>query len=278
MGDYRRIGQILNTWEGIMRDEMVVYLDVYFGLNLWMDVVLIGITAGVCKERIRTWRLVVAACMGATMACVWLAVGRKWQLIGVIVGAMVVVKIVFPHMRKYEIIRTSMIYLLASVFVGGVINWWYFELSEGRVLKAAGVAMIGALVFAASMVWIKVWRQKRRRERDTYRVLLRIQGRDIITAGFLDTGNCLRDDLGRPVHICEKEVIFGKGTSVEGGLSITYNTLSGEGRIQVVVADRLLVPELGVDEEKALIGLTEERLFKDGRCHMLLNGVLGEGR
>ena len=79
------------------------------------------------------------------------------------------------------------------------------------------------------------------------------------------------------MHICEKEVLGGACEGLEM-MEVEYRALSGSGRIKVVCGDRLLVPELNVDVEKPVIGLAEEGLFKDGRCHMLLNGVLGEGR
>ena len=169
---------------------MDVYLDVYFGLNLWMDVVLIGITAGVCGERPGPVRLILAAGVGAMMACVLLTARRGVQLIGLVVGAIVVVKIVFPHMRKREIIKTMVVYIVTSIFVGGVINWWYFEVLCGESLSAWKVGALGVSAAAVCLIGILTKRRQKRRERDTYRVLLKVQGEISLRPVFWTVGIC----------------------------------------------------------------------------------------
>lgn len=258
---------------------MVVYLDVYFSLNLWMDVLLLATTAAVCRERVKIRRLIAAAVIGAGGACVLLTLTRWWQLLGALITAVGMMRVVFPHLRWTGLARVTTVYIVVAIFLGGAINWWYFEALRDAKEGALGmwqVCVFGGVAAAAIIVGMRGWWQRRKREKNTYRVLLRIQGMDIITTGFLDTGNCLKDEFGRPVHICEREIV-GEGTVLRESFNVTYNSLAGEGQVEVVRADRLVVPELNVDEDGALIGLTEKRLFRDGSCHMLLNGVLGEG-
>lgn len=257
----------------------VVYLDVYFFLNLWMNLLLLAVTSAIGRERPAFWRMLLAAGIGACASCAALFFGRTVQLLGLLPTALFMVWVCFPHLPFLKLLGRMAAYVAVSIVFGGLINWWYFEaagrihMSAGSMAALSGAAAVGLLLF------FQVRRHVRIYQKDMYQVLLCVQGHDIVTRGFLDSGNLLTDALGRPVHILEAAFLAEQCPGLDIGelpesFELGYKSLGGEGSIRVVTGSRLLVPKLGVDVKNPLIGLCAHPLFADGRCHMLLHGTL----
>lgn len=262
----------------------VVYLDVYFFLNLWMNLLLMAVTSAISRERPAFWRMLLAAGLGAVFSCIAIFCSRYLQLPGLLLMAFFMNWICFSHLPFLKLLCRTFIYLAAAVVFGGLINWWYFEAAGHIYVSAGGMAVFSGMAAAVLLV-IFWWRRRvQLRERNVYQVLLSVLGHDIVTKGFLDSGNLLTDALGRPVHILEAAFLYEQCPEVrqimlngqEGGGSfeLDYKSLGGEGRILVMTGSRLMIPELGQDIKNPLIGLAERPLFADNRCHMLLHGTL----
>ncbi len=263
----------------------VVYLDVYFMLNLWMNMLLLALTSALGRRYPGFFRLLFASLAGALASCMALFCERWIQLLGLAPVAFVINRICFPQLPLSKLLCRTFTYLALAALFGGLINWWYFEAGGRRGLSAGGMAVFSGMT--ALGIFIFLWFRQRlmKINRDMYQVLLSIQGYDLVTKGFLDSGNLLTDSLGRPVHIMEASFLYQQCPGLEHRIKslpegresfqLGYKSLAGNGSIRVVAAERLAVPELGVDLKNPLIGLSEEPLFADGRCHMLLHGGLG---
>lgn len=259
----------------------VVYLDVYFFLNLWMNLLLLAVTSAISRERPAFWRMLLAAGLGACAACIALFFSRFLQLLGLLPVTVFMIWICFSHLPFLKLLGRTFIYVAAAVLFGGLINWWYFEAAGHMYMNAGGVAVLSGAAASVVLVFFLVRRRIQAHQKDMYQVLLCIQGHDIVTKGFLDSGNLLTDALGRPVHILEAAFLYDQCPqlqqtilNVQESFELGYKSLGGEGCIRVVVGSRLLIPGLKVDLKNPLIGLAEHPLFADNRCHMLLHGSL----
>lgn len=262
----------------------VVYLDVYFFLNLWMNLLLLAVTSALGRERTAFWRMLLAAGLGAGAACIAFFCSRFLQLLGLFPVTVLMIWICFSHLPILKLLGRVCTYLAVSVLFSGLINWWYFEAAGHLHVNAGGIAIFSGAAAAVFLVIFWVRRRIQTYQKNMYQVLLCIQGHDIVTKGFLDSGNLLTDALGRPVHILEAAFLFEQCPELqqtvlsvqEGAESFVlgYKSLGGEGSIHVVTGSRLVIPGLNVDLTNPLIGLAEHPLFADGRCHMLLHGTL----
>lgn len=262
----------------------VVYLDVYFLLNLWMNLLLMAVTSAVGREHPAFWRMLAAAGIGAGASCIAIFCSRLLQLLGLFPVIILMNRICFSHLPFYGLLCKSFVYLAAAVLFGGLINFWYFEAAGHMYMSAGNMAVFSGAAAAMLLVCFRMRHGIQSHQKDLYQVLLCIQGHDIVTKGFLDSGNLLTDALGRPVHILEASFLYeqcpelkqaiSSGEKGPGSFELEYKSLGGEGCICVVTGTRLLVPKLGADIKGPLIGLAEHPLFADGRCHMLLHSAL----
>jgi sigma-E processing peptidase SpoIIGA len=262
---------------------LVVYLDVFFMLNWWMNLLLLMVTGLFCRELPRAWRMVFAAAVGAAGACIALVLPGEGRLLVLVPLLVAVNKIAFPSLNFRRLLARSAVYLAATLALGGLLDWWYFQVL-GKSPRMGGLVLLAgvlAVVLVAGNIYLRG-----RKQTEGYKVLLYVGESHLITQGFLDSGNLLTDALGRPVHILEEACLYTQCPELKqriqektGGMEqfdLGYNSLGGDGTLHVIICDRLVVPALGVDRKRPLVGLSERTLFKEGGCHMLLHGSLKE--
>jgi hypothetical protein len=261
----------------------VVYLDVFFMLNWWMNLLLLVMTGIFCKEHPGIWRMALAAAVGAAGACMALVLFGEVQLLVLVPLLVAVNRIAFPDLNLRRLLARSAVYLASSLALGGMLDWWYFRVL-GKSPRMGGLIILAGVLAAALIAGLLYFRG--RKQTESYKVLLYVGESHLITQGFLDSGNLLTDALGRPVHILEEAYLYEQCPELQqhirdgtGGVEcfeLGYKSLGGDGTLRVIVCDRLVVPALGVDREHPLVGLSERALFKAGGCHMLLHGSFKE--
>ena len=266
-----------------------VYLDVFFFLNLCMDFILILIEMSLYRDKSSVKRVCLAAFTGALMSLPSAFGLAAIRLICLILTPVIIIRILWPRLTKRSILIRAVVFMTVSYFFSGFLNWWYYDICCAR-LTTAGILAVslaaGGIIICMLLIGKRIGEEKN----TMFQVLLYVGGRTIVTKGFLDSGNLLKDSAGRAVNIVEKEVIFGKNMSeitdeawcdevMRYSFRLPYRSLGGDGYITVICVDRMVIPGLGEDLSNVLIGLYDGQLFQDGKCHMLLNGsLLNRGR
>ena len=156
--------------------------------------------------------------------------------------------------------------------LGGSLEWSVSNLTGIRYFLPC---LLSAIVF----LWIaeKILEYFRREKETVYDLLLVTAEGTIAAKGFFDTGNLLVDPLvGKPVHIIKKKILE---EQIEKGKllirMIPFHSLGTEnGIMEAVTIEGMYILKEGqpLYLEKPVLGLAEERLFRDDGCGVILNG------
>ena len=290
----------------------VVYIDVLFLVNFFMDFVVLSVTGALLKIRTKIRRRVLGAALGAASYCPMLYLPREGRafaggaLMLLSAGAMGI--LVFAIRRARMFCRFLIVFYASAFFLGGTVTALYHYTRLGYYLRKAVkgdlyaqmLAGVMALIVLASCMFGKIAAaavRERRRERELYyEVELSLGERKKRAAALLDTGNHLKEPVSRkPVILMD--IAFAGELLDEGtrrAVSEFYKTgLVGETgeRIRLVpyhsvgkshgLLIAVFLESLTIQmEQKAIVlkevcaALTEEPVSARGEYQVLLNAEL----
>lgn len=205
----------------------VVYVDVVWLINFAMDLVILLVTGWMAKKKVKRWRLLTGAVIGATYSLMLLLpdfTTTTFSLFAKLLFSCLMVLIVFGPKNVVEFLRFWGLFYLASFVLGGAaygINALFYDTQAfgGMVFtsgKPSWIPSIGVPFIALSVPVVYVlgktaWKRMERlklREGNLWNVSVVIDGQAIRFTGLLDTGNGLTDPLTRlPVAVVEWEVL-----------------------------------------------------------------------
>ena len=242
----------------------VLYLDLWFALNLFCDYLLCLLTAraaGLCLKRVR---YVLAALVGAVCACAAalppLAVLSLpgWKLLtGALMGW-----IAFGAERRP--LRCILLFFAVSAAFGGAL----LALTGGRTLRVSLRALLLSFLFCYGTGMLLFRCQTLVREHRTQAVRIEHRGRSAVFRALLDTGNSLRDPVSGA------RVLIATPRALEGILRENAALFDRLGPLQLQelsaqipeLAGRLrLLPYSAVGGPGLLPAFRPDRLFIDGR-------------
>lgn len=220
-----------------------VYADVLFVKNLWMDLLLLFITAWANRTPVRVGRILAAAVLGGLGACALTIASPGLTGAGYFLGTLALAagmtKTAYPG-REHLGERILSVYL-EGMMLGGMIR--YLE----QFHSLAGVWFLVASSVSAGLILAgeRFLKYRKRRQSLTCRVTLRHgQSRAKLDALY-DTGNSLRDPVsGKPVSILEEERL--QELLEQSGLEnlprvIPYRTISQRGILYAYVLEEMEV-------------------------------------
>ncbi|MFU1792803.1 sigma-E processing peptidase SpoIIGA [Paenibacillus azoreducens] len=203
---------------------MVVYIDLIFITNLLIDGALLWLTAWMRKQRLRWWRLAVAAMVGALYVVMMFLPELSFMYTFIIKFAlsllMLWIAFGFGSLQNY-IRNMGAFYIINFAAAGGIIGIHYLLQNTGEIFNGIWFTASGGLSFElkigfwftfimcfAVLLWFKfVYSTRRKLEnRQEYmgEVIVTIGGYNVSCTGLLDTGNQLADPLTRtPVMVME---------------------------------------------------------------------------
>lgn len=203
---------------------IVVYLDLYFFLNLFMDFVLLLLVARFLKLKTKMWRILIGSLVGATGACTILVLHKLPALFryAVVYMILTVVMIIISYGRckGKPLCRILAILYCLSIFLGGILEvLWKNSFISEIVNKQTGARFNHSIsIFAVLFTVIPLlfllpygffyFNEFRRRSRTIFQVKLYLEGKAVEVKGLLDTGNHLREPTSnKPVIIVEQKVM-----------------------------------------------------------------------
>lgn len=203
---------------------IVIYLDLYFFLNLFMDFVLLLLAARFLKINFKMWRILLGSLVGATGACAILVLQQLPVLfryaIAYIALTMLMVIISYGRCRGKRLLGILATLYCISVFLGGILEflWRNSSLSE-FVYEQSGarsnrsISIFAVLITVLPLLFLlpyafRYFNEFRRRSKTVFQVILSLEGKAVEVKGLFDTGNHLREPISnKPVIIVEQKVI-----------------------------------------------------------------------
>ncbi|MFK4300803.1 stage II sporulation protein GA (sporulation sigma-E factor processing peptidase) [Paenibacillus sp. RC254] len=203
---------------------MVVYIDLIFLANLFIDAVLLMATAWMRKIRLVWWRLLASAVIGAMYVVMMFVPELSFLFTFLIKLALSVIMLLvafgFGSMQKY--LRTmGAFYMINFVAAGGILGMHYLLQSTGELFNGIWYTASGGMsfelkiafwfilcTFGGVMLFFRIVQSSKHRAERMSGFLGEVQvwiGQDHIECtGLLDTGNQLHDPLTRsPVMVME---------------------------------------------------------------------------
>ena len=293
-----RIGRIIMKY--------IIYMDVFFMVNLTMDTILLKLAAFYIKPHTTFIRCIAGAAVGSLLTCLSLFLSYDNMVVHMLVSyiftALVMVIVTFGKCNGKQLIRRTGSLYLVTVLLGGVMNLVYDYTYFGYVLHGIFSAVYENPVNLMRMIVftgisyillnsITKLLEAKKMKLSFVEVTLVFKGREIRLKALIDSGNSLTDPYyGKPVHIAEYEalqrILEGVDIHREKYRLVPFHSLGRKnGMVEVIEFDELIVSEtdcMGGDKEHILyseknpaIGLYHAKLSGDRKYEMLLHGTVG---
>lgn len=195
--------------------RMQVYIDLYFLINVSMDLLCLMITGTLLHRRVSRWRAICAAILGGGYAVAALLLGFDGLLgfLGDCAAALLMCVVTFASRgsRFARTLRCVPVLVLVSMLLGGVMTGLYsllnrlhlpFEMLEGDGLSVWTFALLTAVASIATVKGGGFLGLSKKTKRVTVHATL--FGKEIELCAMVDSGNLLRDPVsGKSVIVAE---------------------------------------------------------------------------
>jgi len=249
-----------------------VDVDLLFLENLWMNAILLLLTAWCCQMPVRFRRILLAGMLGSVGACimtVYSAVLTNFMyFFGVLLLSVMMTWIGLPG-RKHFFLAAVGLYL-EGFALGGVFRFLKMLDPTGGI-HACLLEGVAVILLAGLEVILRI---RRKRAELLKVVVLYCGGEKLQVQAWYDTGNSLYDPFnGKPVSILEKscmEQLVLHAEQERIPRKIPYRTIDREGMLDVYILDAM---EIGSPEELIRIERPEVACMPGGirTCQLLLH-------
>lgn len=287
---------------------MVIYADILFCLNLLVNYFLLLAAGRFCRIRLKRRRVLLAAAFGALYAMVLFIDGiPPWALLlSKLLVSAIMLRIAFVFAGAWQFAREYIIFFVVNfLFAGLMLALWLCAAPAGMVfyngivyfnISTVTLVAFTAISYGLAELFSRLYK-RRGTEGTDYTVVLELAGRQALLAGFLDTGNTLREPYtGYPVAVCDAAALSGvlpkpalallakEGGSTAvfeelqalcGGVMfklVPYTSVGYSGILPAFMPQRLTLQNGGNTyvSENVYIAVSPQRLYNGG-CDILLN-------
>ncbi|HBS90530.1 MAG TPA: hypothetical protein DEA56_07350 [Eubacterium sp.] len=285
---------------------MVIYIDILFGINYCMDLVILLIVNRIMRYHASAIRLLLSSTLGAVWSVAAVMIPDRYRLfvnlctyfivtalmLAVINSPLNIIKARQSNNDRYaltnylkELFKGMIIMLSVACFSGGIMHMIVYYTYAGWIIRRILVTynQLIYLILISVVVIIVIARVYRtyKKNSDIYKVTVIVDNHRIMLHGIVDTGNQLTDKYtGKPVNVMDKSYFENVLYQINdyGRLKyhfIPYRTIgNNEGIIEVITSDYMYIS--GKDETKAykgaLIGLSDRKVSQNGEYQALING------
>lgn len=259
-------------------EYMILYLDVYFLMNLLMDFLLLELAGHFLNRKgdARRCLSAAAAAAGGTAIAAVLGWNYLWQRCAIgTAEAFLMARIAFGRgSAKEQLMRTLTLFLSGLLLGGGLELAVSCQPKVGTVLPG-GVLL--TMLIRAAFSWL---RQYRNRQALYCRVHLEHCGRSTEVSAMLDTGNRLYEPYShQPVHVITQEPVKQICSTVSELIYIPYSSVGREcGVLPAIRIDRMTVQrenEEPVAYDHPWLAISPHPLSPARRYEMLLHTEKG---
>lgn len=283
--------------------KYIIYMDVFFVVNLVMDFIILKAAAYYIKQRTNFVRCLAGSAAGSLLACISLLLSYENMILHMLfsyiftVAAMVFVT--YGRCSLKQLLKRSLWLYFVTVFMGGAMNLLYNYTYFGYMLRGIfgavytnPVDFIKLCMFSGMAYVILRWfydmLNRRVHLNGLVTVKLTTNGNCVKLNALIDSGNSLNDPyFGKPVHIVEYEavrtILEGVNIHNEKYRLVPFHSLGKKnGLVEVLDFDELVVYEgddrqceITYTENSPAIGIYRAELSGARKYQMLLNSAVG---
>ncbi len=191
--------------------KVIVYLDVFFLLNLGMNWLVLAIHGKILRRKAGWVRMTLGSVLGALGACALLVIPIHNDVAAFLVQYAVIgyamVRVTYRNLPIRSISRYILALYVVTVFTGGAVQF----IGEALGVQRSGVLLVvacGFFLYVAVRVAMWGWGGAVKKEAAIYEVNIQFHDRTVTGYGYYDTGNLLKEPIsGSPVIIAEYESV-----------------------------------------------------------------------
>ncbi len=240
-----------------------IYVDELLVCNLYMNWLLLRLTARLTHTGCTSRRLLLGAAVGS-LGSLMILLPRMPPVVSIPVKLVLAVPICMAAFgQRGRLLRLSCTYIAVSALMAGLLVMlgstglirlihanacWYADLSLRRL-------MLLTIVLYAIITLVQ--RLRERRPDDSYSIEIRLGSRCVQMPGIADTGNTLTDFYtGATVILCPAGRLAPLG-ELPHGRPLPYRTVSGSSMVEVFRPDAVRIRSASGEEKcvRALIGI-----------------------
>lgn len=218
-----------------------VYVDVLFVENLWMNAILLLLTAWAMELPVKAWKIAAAACFGSLGACMLTILSAELSGIGYFLGTFLLaagmISIIISGRKHFW--RSLFFLYMESFVLNGILRY----LEQFHALSGVWFAVFssGSLLFLLAAE--KIFRIRRGKKALTYPVFLSCGTYRVLVEALYDTGNGLYDPIsGKPVSILAGSILedmLSKSDRLILPRMIPFHTIAENGVLEAYILDEL---------------------------------------
>ena len=197
-----------------------VYIDLYFLINLCMNLLCMMITASLLHRRISRWR----ACLGAILGALYAVFALLFLIEGVLGGILDVAAVALMCLvtfagkppRPWDILKCTAVLALTSMLLGGIMTALYtllnrlnlpFDALQGDGLSVWSFAILSAIAGIATANGGHFFGISKKTRSVT--ITASVGNARLSLRALVDSGNLLRDPIsGRYVIVADKALLM----------------------------------------------------------------------
>ena len=186
------------------------YIDVFFVVNLFMDILVLCLTNRILRGSAKPWRALLGALAGALGISLFFWLSKEINTVNILI---------FSIGMSFAMVWLDCRPCIGKELLAGVLACWGISFLLGGLLYALppragkGILIFFTITFTAYWILntgIRLFKYLKGKAVPRCQVILETGGQKVELKGLLDTGNCLRDmDTGKPVCVMEKNRFSG---------------------------------------------------------------------
>ena len=261
-----------------------IYIDRLFCLNLWLNSLILYLTAYILKCQFHHFRLLLSAvglsALDSAVVCLVQFTSGFSLLFLQFALCMLGTFFAFPFHGMRDFLRRFFLLQMLSFCFGGILEWLLSILNMGKRnhFEFMHVIVISGIAYGLLKTFADGIKRRKQIDPQIYLVTVHAGEKSLSVRALLDTGNGLREPLsGKPVSILEKTAAEKLRGQKEGILLIPYRAVgTRSGILYGFTADSMILV-CGEEQQEILqpvIGITEEKVSIRQEYEMLLSPFL----
>lgn len=260
---------------------MKVYIDLVIFLNIMFDYLLLTTTSYILKRNVSFKKILIGSLVGGlSILFLFIKLNSFTLFIFKIVVSVLMILSTFGY-KDFKSFINNIIYLyLSSIVLGGalyLINNEFNYKNYGLLFSTNKFSLNIIILILISPIILFIYYKETKKLKlefqNKYKVDMYYKNRKYRFNAFLDTGNKLKDPYKkRPIILIYSDKIK---SSYEDSILVPYKTVSGNGILKCIVADKIVIGGNYV-LMNPLIGLSKEK-FNMESVNMILNSETIEG-
>lgn len=260
---------------------MKVYIDLVIFINIMFDYLLLTTTSYILKRNVSFKKILIGSLVGGlSILFLFIKLNSFTLFIFKIVVSVLMILSTFGY-KDFKSFINNIIYLyLSSIVLGGalyLINNEFNYKNYGLLFSTNKFSLNIIILILISPIILFIYYKETKKLKlefqNKYKVDMYYKNRKYRFNAFLDTGNKLKDPYKkRPIILIYSDKIK---SSYEDSILVPYKTVSGNGILKCIVADKIVIGGNYV-LMNPLIGLSKEK-FNMESVNMILNSETIEG-